>query len=134
MLNSFPDLLVYSTLAPLFLRVVVGFLFLDLGILKFHKENAKWLNSFKSLSIPKPEMTVKVVGGLEIIGGILLIGGLFTQIASLSLSVLSLIAVFIEYRDPPLLKRTLVFYILLFTITLSLLFSGAGKFAFDMPL
>ncbi len=134
MLNPFPELLVYSLLAPFILRVVAGLVFLDLGLLLFKGEKSRWLTSFTTLKIPNPQIGVKVLGVIEIVGGIMFILGFYTQIAALVLSLIIFIETYIEYRDPAILKRTLVFYIMLLSLSLSLLLSGAGAFAFDLPL
>jgi putative oxidoreductase len=119
MLNTFPALLDYSLLAPFILRVVAGIIFLDFGILSLKKEPSKLL---------------KVAGIIEIVGGVLLILGLLTQVSALVLAILTFIEAYIEYRDPEILKMDFIFYILLLSITLSLLLSGAGSFAIDLPL
>src|SRR3989344_4867428 len=133
MLNPFPELLVYSLLAPFILRVVAGLIFVDLGILLFKNEKQRWLASLSAIKVPNPQIAVKILGMTEIITGIMLILGLYTQIATIILAVITFKAVYIEYREPAILKRTLVFYILLLAITLSLLLSGAGAFAIDLP-
>lgn len=134
MLNPFPELLTYSMLAPFILRVIVGLVFIDLGILIFKGEKQRWVISFKALQIPKPEIGVKILGVLEIVCGAIIFVGLYTQIGALILAVLTLIEGYLEYRDPSILKRSLLFYVMLCAILLSLLFSGAGAFAFDIPL
>jgi uncharacterized membrane protein YphA (DoxX/SURF4 family) len=134
MLNPFPSLLIYSMLAPFFLRLVAGFIFIDLGLLAWKTEREGWIISLKAMRIPKPEAAVKALGVIEAIAGIMLLIGFYTQIAALALAVLTLGEAYIEYKDPAILKRNLTFYILLFAISLSLLFSGAGAYAFDLPL
>jgi putative oxidoreductase len=134
MLNPFPSLLIYSMLAPFILRLVAGFIMIDLGLLAWKTERERWILSFKALRIPRPSIAVKVLGAIEIIGGIMLLVGYYTQIAALVLAALTLAEAYLEYKDPAILKRNLVFYTMLFAITLSLLFSGAGAYAFDLPL
>ncbi len=134
MLNPFPDLLTYSLLSPLILRVVAGLIFIDLGVLAFKNEKERWLASFSTLKIPNPKMAIKILGGIEIVGGIMLILGYYTQIAALILGLLTFAEAYIEYKEPEVLKRNIVFYVMLLAIVLSLLFSGAGAFAFDLPL
>lgn len=134
MLNPFPSLLIYSMLAPFFLRIVAGFIFIDLGLLAWKTERSRWILSLKTLRIPKPEIAVRVLGAIEIIGGLILLVGFYTQIAALVLTLLTLAEAYLEYKDPAILKRNIVFYVMLFVITLSLLFSGAGAYAFDLPL
>ncbi len=134
MLNTFPELLVYSLLAPLILRVVIGIVFIDIGFLIFKKERDNWINTFTFLNIPKKEFCIKIFGGLHIIFGLLLVIGLYTQISALMLSIITFIEIFFEYKNSKIIKRSLVFYMLVLSITISLLLSGAGAFAFDLPL
>jgi len=68
------------------------------------------------------------------VGGALLILGLYTQIAALALAFITFGQLYVEYKEETLLKRNLAFYLLLFAITFSLLLSGAGRPAFDLPL
>ncbi len=134
MLNPFPDLLVYSLLAPFILRIVVGLIFVNLGILAFKNEKKRWVTSLSTLQIPKPEVAVKILGAIEMIGGFMLLVGAYTQIAALVLGLLTFAEAYVEYKDPTILKRNFVFYSLVLAILLSLLLSGAGAFAIDLPL
>lgn len=134
MLNPFPDLLVYSLLAPFILRVVAGLIFMNLGVLAFKNEKERWIISLSTLNISNPKLAVKIFGAIEIISGISLILGFYTQIAALILALLTFAEAYVEYKDPTILKRNFVFYIMLLAITLSLLLSGAGAFAIDLPL
>ncbi len=134
MLNTFPSLLTYSLLAPLILRVVLGVILIDLGLLKFRGEKSRWMNTFEGLNFKPAEPLVSVMGLIEIIGGLMLVVGLYTQIAALIFVVLFAIEFYIEYAEANVLKRDLVFYVLCLAISLSLLLSGAGAFAFDIPL
>ena len=134
MLNPFPDLLNYSFFAPLILRLVAGLIFIDLGILVFKSEKENWFNFLNILKIPKPMLTVKTLRVIEILGGIALILGYRIQITTLILALLTFVETYIEYKEPVILKRNFIFYIMLLGILLSLLLSGAGAFAFDLPL
>ncbi len=134
MLNPFPDLLTYSLLSPFILRLIAGIIFIDLGFLTFRSEQQRWINIFKTLRIPSPVISTKVLGIIEVVGGIMYILGFYTQIAALVLTIFTLIGTYIEYKDPSVLKRNIAFYIMLFGISLSLLLSGAGAFAIDIPL
>ena len=134
MLNPFPDLLTYSLLAPFILRLVAGLIFIDLGFLAFKNEKESWINSLSTLKVPNPKLAVKIFSGIEVIGGIMLILGFYTQIAALVLGLLIFAETYIEYKEPEILKRNFVFYIMLLAIVLSLLLSGAGAFAIDLPL
>jgi uncharacterized membrane protein YphA (DoxX/SURF4 family) len=119
MLNPFPSLLVYSTLAPLILRLALGLVFLDLGYF-----------NLKMRKVP----LLYITGFLEVAGAIMLFFGYYTQIAALGFALLTGIELYIEWKNENILKGDLVFYLLLFAISLSLLLSGAGAFAKDLPL
>jgi putative oxidoreductase len=134
MLNPFPDLLTYSLLSPFILRVVAGFIFIDLGVLLFKNEKERWQAFLSLFKIPNSKLAVKILGVVEVVGGIMFILGYYTQIAALILGLFTLIETCVEYKEPIILKRNFVFYITIFTIVISLLLSGAGAFAIDLPL
>ena len=134
MLNPFPELLFLSQLGPFILRVVIGIIFLDLGILKLKGEKSRWLASFEALRLRPADLMLLIFASVEMVAGILLIVGLYTQWAALVMAVFVGIELGIEWKMREVLKRNLVFYLLLFTICLSLLVTGAGAFAFDIPL
>jgi uncharacterized membrane protein YphA (DoxX/SURF4 family) len=134
MLNPFPQLLDFALLAPFILRVVLGLLFVNLGYLKLRTERKRWVVSFETLRLKPAAFLVTVIGTLQIAGGTMLIVGFLTQIVALIFTVIALAELFVEYRETAILKRNFVFYLLLSAISLSLLFSGAGLFAIDLPL
>jgi len=134
MLAIFPDLLTYGLLGPLLIRLTLGLLFIDMGYFELTREQKRWRAVFETLRLKPVAMWSKGFGILQIVGGILLIAGMFTQVAALFFAIISLAEIFIEYREPAILKRNIVFYLLIFVMSLSLLFSGAGFYAFDLPL
>lgn len=134
MLNPFPELLTYSFFAPFILRVVVGLIFLDLGMLKFKGEKERWIASFETLNLKPADLLLSLYASLQILGGILLLIGLWVQVAALAFVIFVGTELYIEWKAREILKRDLVFYILIFTISLTLLITGAGAFAVDIPL
>jgi uncharacterized membrane protein YphA (DoxX/SURF4 family) len=134
MLNPFPELLSFSLLGPLVLRLVLGLIFVDLGVLKFKAERSRWISSFKALHLNPAEIFVSGFGLIEVVGGFLLIIGAWTQIVALVFIVLVGLELYVEYRDASILKRDFTFYLLVLAIAISLLLSGAGAYAFDIPL
>ena len=134
MLNTFPSLLNYSWFAPLILRLVLGYVLIDAGILKFKRERRDWITTFAAYKIRPAHIWVTLYGLLEIVGGAMLVLGLYTQVAALAFVLLSGIELYIEYTEGAVLKRDFVFYLLVFAIALSLLLTGAGAFARDLPL
>ncbi|MEK7177008.1 MAG: DoxX family membrane protein [Patescibacteria group bacterium] len=134
MLNPFPELLMYSTLGPLILRLLLGLIFIDLGILKFKSEKERWLDSFETLGLRPAGLLLPLYASLQILGGLLLLLGLWTQVAALAFVIFSGVELFVEWKAREILKRDLIFYLFIFVISLSLLVTGAGAYALDIPL
>ncbi|MEK7610251.1 MAG: hypothetical protein AAB468_00665 [Patescibacteria group bacterium] len=107
MLNPWPELLTFGLVAPLGLRLVAGLVFVNSGWQQIKTSNEK------------------LIGLCKLLGGGLITLGLFTQPAAALLGLWSL-------RDWKTKRGSQ--YPLLAAICLSLLFSGAGFFAFDWPL
>ena len=134
MLNTFPDLLTYSMLAPFILRVIIGLIFVDLGILKFKSERKRWRDMFNVFHIRPANLFVSLYGLIQIVGGALLIIGLWTQVAALIAFIVSMLAYYLKGRYPNFIENYKFFFFLLALIAVSLLFLGAGFLAFDLPL
>jgi len=134
MLNPFPELLTFGLLAPFLIRIVLAVIYIHFSYSKLMKERGSASNFFAQRGFRPGILFVWIFGLVGIIGGLMLLVGIYTQIASLILTLLMLAVVVIKAFRPTLLAGTLSFYALIFIATLSLLFSGAGAFAFDLPL
>lgn len=126
-LNPLPELLSYSFVAPLFLRIVISVYFLkQFSIIVytkyFTKEDLRVKNTFK------------VLIGIKTISALALLVGFYTQIAVLILIILTAVDMFMEHQTKKLKKIKLQFYIFILVILLSLLVTGAGFFSIDLPL
>jgi putative oxidoreductase len=71
--------------ATILVRVVVGWVFLSEGILKFQLSEALGVGRFAKIGIPAPEIMGPFVGVVEIVCGALLIAGLLTRLVALPL-------------------------------------------------
>lgn len=131
--NIFPELFSFSLIAPLILRVALGLIFINLGFLKLSKEKSGWIDSLHLLGLRPAGFFTVLLGLIEIFGGLLLLAGAYTQAAALILSILSISEMLVEYEEESILKRDFVFYLLLSAICLSLLLTGAGLYAIDIP-
>ena len=134
LLNTFPELLSYSAIAPLILRLVVGFIVINLGLLKLGKEKEDWKKLFEIINFHPSKYFVKILAFIEVIGGLMLLAGAYTQVISIIFAITFFCEMILEYREESLENRSLPFYILIFAISLSLIFSSAGIFAIDLPL
>lgn len=137
MLNTFPNLLFLGLLSPFLIRITVGVIFIWIGYSYIFKDRVIVAEQLKK-RWPKGASFFMYFGGIfEIITGIFLFVGFLTQIASIVGMLIALDALFVKmfYKDlDRVAKYNKLFYILLFIASLSLLFSGAGAFAFDLPL
>ena len=126
-LNPLPELLSFAFIAPLLLRITIGAYFLEQLSVIIHtkyisKKNIKIKNIFKYLI------------GIKTLSAMAIITGFYTQIAVLILITTTIIDIILEKRESKLKKTKFQLYIFIFVILLSLLITGAGFFAMDMPL
>jgi uncharacterized membrane protein YphA (DoxX/SURF4 family) len=74
-----------SSMPAVLIRLLVGWVFLVEGILKFLWADDLGVGRFASIGIPAPHFTGPFVGAVEIVCGTLVIAGLFTRLAALPL-------------------------------------------------
>lgn len=122
MLSIFPSLLAFEGFAPLIIRLAVGFTLAYFGYQKIAgKGKSSGSNS-------------KLFGTAEVIIALFIVIGLFTQLAALMNVVILLIKLSHKVADKQFLTNGVNYYLLLLAMALSLVFSGAGLLAFDLPL
>jgi len=73
--------------ANVFVRALVGPVFLSEGVQKFLFSDALGVGRFAKIGIPMPQMSAPFVGVVEIVAGVLLLAGLFTRLAAILLLV-----------------------------------------------
>ena len=134
-LALFPAFFTYQLLGVFMIRVILGFTFLRLWYIgiKYHKEEQ--VDSFHKLGLHPAKLFAGLVSFIKLVGGALLVVGLWTQAAALATGLMMLTAAVIKYFKPESLPRhKFGFCLLLAIVSFSLLFLGAGVFAFDLPL
>jgi len=134
MLSIFPSLLIFGIFAPFILRVAVGIFFFNTGYRHIQKEQDALVSELSSRlgTFAKPfAITVAVV---EIIIGLSLIAGFLTQIVAILGMIFVLKLLWFKNECPVFAKHEKIFYVMLFVILLSLLLTGAGAPAIDLPL
>jgi len=132
--SLFPDFLNFRDYGPTILRLVLALIFINLGYLKLHGERKGWLMFLRAVNIPFPKFVNSSVAIVEIIGGLMFIVGVYTQAVAIVLGLLGLIQIFIESKEESLIRRTFVFYFLIIVICASILLTGPGLMAVDLPL
>ena len=119
-------------LAPLFARLVTGWVFLWTGWGKL-THLPLVIDNFGTWGIPAPQVLAPFVSGVEFFGGILLLAGLLTRIAAGALGVVMIVAVLsVQWPDVDSLLTLLgleeIMYLALF---LWLAIAGAGRLSLD---
>lgn len=133
MLNIFPGLLDFSNFAPLILRLVFGLVFVAHGYPKLFTGFSQTVGFFDSIGIKPAKFWVFVVGFVEFFGGIALILGFATQIAALLIAINMLVAIW-KVKAKQGFVNGYEFDLTLLAIALSLVLTGAGAYALDLPL
>lgn len=116
-LSIFPDLLTFGLLSPLIIRIAIGSFLIYIGKKRYNKD-LSWSSLF------------------YIISGALLFVGLYTQVAVLlAIAVLKMDFYLDHYKNQmPIPEDKKFYYGIIIISTLSLIFTGPGLFAFDLPL
>lgn len=117
MLSLFPSLFDYSLYAPLLIRLTLGVIFL-----------------YQSRTKLRGRKKTKLIGTLEVVGALLLIIGLFTQAVALIFSIMLVLFLFHKMSRRSLFSDGVNYYFLMLVLCLSLLVTGAGVYAIDLPL
>jgi putative oxidoreductase len=79
--------------AVIWIRVLVGWVFVSEGLQKFLFPAALGVGRFAKIGIPAPEIMAPIIGALEIICGALVLAGLLTRSAALLLAMNMLVAI-----------------------------------------
>lgn len=133
MLTFFPDLLVFRFFTPTILRVTAGLVFVYLAW--YHAKHRK--ETSHEIPLVGHEMAVWAVGVLilaELGVGVTLFLGYATQVSALIGTALSFKASIFSRTLRHLSPFSRLSYILLGVICLTLILTGGGAFAMDLPL
>jgi uncharacterized membrane protein YphA (DoxX/SURF4 family) len=120
MLSLFPSLLSWSQVAPLLDRLCLGAVLLWWAYRLYHNGSAP--------------TGMKLVGLIEVVIAIFLVIGLWTQAAVLAAVIDLLIRIGGRIRNKSFLTNGINYYLVLLVLAVSLMLSGAGFLAFDLPL
>jgi len=121
-LSLFPYLLSYQQLAPFLIRIVLG---VTLAYFGYHKILGNGESSGSNST---------VYGWLEIIIALFLIIGLWTQLAAILNAIILVIKLGWKIKEKKFMTDGVNYYIILLTMAVSLIFTGAGFLAIDYPL
>ncbi len=133
MVTLFPQLIAYSWYVPAILRITVAAVFVYLVIYHFKHKKA-FASELKMVSHEVASWFV----GIAILVEIVVAAGFFLGFGTQVVAILGILgfakmAIF-KNKFPTYAPFSRLSYVLLIVICLSLLISGAGIFAFDLPL
>lgn len=134
MLNIFPELITFVLFSPLLLRVVVGAYFLYWGVQLLKKD--RYADCATSLRVEWGSLGILFIWYLsffEIIVGVFLIAGFLTQAAAIGGMLIAGKLYYLQRTYPSVAKNERATYVLIFVVCLSLVLSGAGVLAIDIP-
>ncbi len=119
-------------LAPLFARIVTGYIFVLSGWRKLH-DLPHMIDNFAGWGIPFPHVLTPLASGIEFVGGLFLLLGLLTRFSAGALGVVMIVAIrSAKWGDVDSLETLLGFdeteYLALF---LWLAIAGAGVISID---
>lgn len=132
MLNPFP-IQFLALLAYALLRIFVGAVLLNLSMTHLTKRH----DMKHALQLPllgNHMVTLFVLAAVECIAGVMFILGFYTQYAALATVGLSIFMLIFHRSIPSPYIPDRIFYVLLLGTALSLFITGAGAFAFDLPI
>ena len=118
-----------SPYTPMFLRVVVGIIFIYAGWTKLQMGNAAIAGFFGGAGIPAPAFFAFVVTWVELLGGIALVVGLWTKVAAKLLTIIMLVATIIMWSSKGFGDAQLPLVMLASCFTLFCL--GGGRYSMD---
>lgn len=134
MTNPFPELLNFSLLAPTLLRLTLGIFIISLGYTKFKNPHTNIMSFFETLGFRPGALYTKALSVTEIVMGVALFMGFLTQIAALVVAIITFVSLIVTIRHPESGLQKASIYALFFIISISLVLTGAGLIAIDLPL
>ncbi|MBC7836262.1 DoxX family membrane protein [Acetobacteraceae bacterium] len=129
--NPFPDLFMLGFFAPTLIRLSVGLLFVYIGYMQWR--NREVIAQMRFPIVGSGMWIALVFMFFHFAVGLMLIAGFYTQIAALLGIAGSLKGLILNRRHPTLIIVSNGTVVLAIVMLLSLLVTGAGAFAFDIP-
>jgi uncharacterized membrane protein YphA (DoxX/SURF4 family) len=122
----------------IFIRIIVGLVFISEGLQKFSILTAVGPAFFRDLGFHYPVFWAYFTGFFELTCGILIMAGFFTRLASIPLLIIMVVA-FVTTKLPLLATKGFVAFVheyridfLLTVLLLLLLIYGGGKWSLDL--
>lgn len=135
MLNPLPDLLYLAILAPFILRVAVGLFFLERGYVNLMREKREEMASELRVSWGSlGTFFIWYLGIFQVLVGLSLVLGYLTQIGAIIGFLIMMKLYLLRNKYPVIAPYAGVLYLIVAAVCLSLIITGAGGIAIDLPL
>ena len=134
MLSVFPDLLAYTLLGVAIVRIAIGLFLFVSGISTLTNKKVALTKYIQEKGLPFADFWPWFMGILMLIVGGFLIIGFLTQVSTIVAIYLLIKMLFIDWGKKKIYGNTPLVYLVLIMISASLIFSGAGFLAVDLPL
>ncbi len=122
MLSVFPSLLSLQPFSPFIIRLTLGLILLYWTYKTFTNTR---LSSTKN---------TKVIGIVQGVASLFIIIGLFTQVAVAIIIIDLAVKLFTKIKNKAFFSDRVNYYFILLILAISLLFTGPGFLAFDLPI
>ena len=132
MLSLFPDILFLSPLSATILRITAGLIFLSIAWTHWQKRDE--LGEINFIVIGKGSWIPVFTAIIELAVGVGLVLGIYAQAAAILGTIGALKGLIWKRHYPQFFPLSRTASILLLVICVSVLLTGAGAFAFDLPL
>jgi uncharacterized membrane protein YphA (DoxX/SURF4 family) len=137
MINPFPTVFL-ALIAYAVLRVIIGLILIYLGYQHLIPRKASLKAALVSC-VPRflsgyTGFFTMYFGVAEVILGLMYVAGFFTQIAAIITALFALKMLYFRKRLTYPLVPSPIFFLLLIGVSVSLFITGAGVFAFDIPI
>jgi uncharacterized membrane protein YphA (DoxX/SURF4 family) len=134
MFSIFPSLLTFSLLSTTIIRITIGVILIGFGIACLFNKRTIIRQKMIMSGYPFPRIIPSILGILSAICGCLLVTGFLTQIMAIVAAYVFLNLWVVDKGEVKIFGQSLLFYWVLIIFSMSLILSGAGLFAFDLPL
>ncbi len=131
MLNPFPELLVFGFFAPTLIRIFVALVFFASAYMLYTRRDELSRTPFV---IGQGAWIVWIALLVNVAIGAMLFAGYYTQVAALAGALLALKGLVWGKRYGRFFVLCRIDYLFVLVMCLSLLLTGAGALAFDLPL
>jgi uncharacterized membrane protein YphA (DoxX/SURF4 family) len=134
MFSFFPSLLTYSLLSTTIIRITIGLILIGFSVACLFNKRTLIRQKLITRGYPFPSFVPPILGILSAICGCLLTVGFLTQIMAIVAAYVFLNLWIVDKGEIKIFGQSLLFYSVLMIFSFSLVLSGAGLFAFDLPL